>query len=135
MESNQTRFTDEAIKAATIVTIDYAKPEVTIDRLSSIGDLLVKDCFDATSELSDVETDLAAAEGRVAVAARAVGTKPTESAVAAIVDSDPEVIGLRKRAGKLRAKVSAMRTDIENLHDKRRMFCSWLDSQSRAGVR
>jgi len=104
--------------------LDFANVENTINEIGRRGEALGERLFAAVKAYGDTSVDVIAE----------AGVKTTEGGVAAVVNADPEVVGLRKRLGEAEATLAKVRADIDCLRDTRRMFCGWQGMQSDAGL-
>jgi hypothetical protein len=118
--------------------LDFANVENTINEIGRRGEALGERLFAAVKAYGDTSVDVKTAEARCELNFRKTmseaGVKTTEGYVSAVVNADPEIVGLRKRLGEAEATLAKVRADIDCLRDTRRMFCGWQGMQSDAGL-
>lgn len=114
--------------------IDFANIEGSINALIERGAKLANDLYAVGLDVAKAEIDCEALEGTVAVRLRETGVKVTEGHVASVVDSDPDVIALRKKYRNATAVLAKIRADLDCLHDTRRMLVAWINGQTKAGI-
>lgn len=115
------------------LTIDFATIENTIKGIAKKGDEISMDVFTSGKELGEAEVELSRIEAAAALQVRNSGQKVTEGMVADAVSVDPNVVAMRLKIARLRAKSAAIRNDAENVHGVRRMIVAWMTGQSKAG--
>ena len=117
-----------------VVQIDFANIEGSVNALIERGAKLANDLYTVGLDVAKAEIECKALEGTVAVRLRDSGVKVTEGYVASVVDSDPDVIALRKKYRNATAVLAKIRADLDCLHDTRRMLVAWINGQSKAGI-
>ena len=115
------------------VEINFAAIESTIKQITDKSDQISMDTFKSGCELGEAEVELSRVEANVALGVRNSGQKVTEGTVADAVSVDPNVIAMRNKVARLRAKSAAIRNDAENIHGVRRMIVAWMAGQTKAG--
>ena len=113
--------------------LDFSCPELCINSIIEEGDTLIDMLDSACKEM--VECDLAynALFGAKSIKIRTEG-KVTEGFVAAALDSDAELIELKRKLETAKNAVSNIRAKIDNHRDTRRMFTMWLSAQRAANL-
>lgn len=113
--------------------LDFSCPERCINDIIEEGDTLV-DMLNANS-VEMVERELAynALFGAKSIKIRTEG-KVTEGFVAAALDSDTELVELKRKLETAKNAVSNIRAKIDNHRDTRRMFTMWLSAQRSANL-
>lgn len=127
----------ETAKASPViptVNIDFAAPEATIESFKSAGKSFCEILYQWGVELSDAQINLKKLEANAGIAVRNSRDKCTEGLVASFVDASDEVCEARKQVERLQARMNALKLDIENMHDVRRLFSGWQNMQSKAGI-
>ena len=127
----------EATKASPrvpTVSLDFAAPEATIESFKNAGQSFCELLYQWGVELSDAQINLKKLEANAGIAVRNSREKCTEGLVASFVDANDEVCEARKQVERLQARQNALRLDIENMHDVRRLFSGWQNMQSKAGI-
>ena len=116
------------------LAIDFATIENTIRGIAKKSDDISMDIFNSAKELGEAEVELSRIEASAALQVRNSGQKVTEGTVADAVSVDPNVVAMRMKVARLRAKSAAIRNDAENIHGVRRMIVGWMAGQSKAGM-
>lgn len=117
-----------------VVELDFAAVEATIKSFHDTGRELCNLQYKWGVELADAEIQLKKIEANAGIAVRNSREKCTEGLVASLVDANDEVCEARKQVARLQARQNALRLDIDNRHDTRRLFSGWQASQVGAGI-
>ena len=115
------------------VEINFAAIEATIKQITDKSDQISMDMFKSGCELGEAEVELSRIEAQTALGVRNSGQKVTEGTVADAVSVDPNVVAMRNKVARLRAKASAIRNDAESIHGVRRMIVAWMSGQTKSG--
>lgn len=134
MEATQAITAAPTAPAIPSVKLDFAAVEATIESFHNTGKDLANFQYMWGVELAEAEINLKKVEANVGIGVRNSREKCTEGLVASMVDANDEVCEARKRVARLQARQNALRLDIENRHDTRRLFSGWQASQVGAGI-
>ena len=133
METPDTANRPEVPAYKPFVEINFAAIEATIKQITDKSDQISMDMFKSGCELGEAEVELSRIEAQVAHGARNSGVKVTDAAAAELISIDPNVVAMRNKVARLRAKAGAIRNDAENIHGVRRMIVAWMTGQTKAG--
>lgn len=117
------------------VQLDFSSPENCIKNIVKKGDDLAALLYSASTDVYKAEEALLMATAKLSLSVRSnTGVKVTEGMVQAAIDADADLSLLRLKAAKCKARLSAIRAELDNLHDTRRMFVAWMQGQRAAGL-
>lgn len=121
-------------KKSDAMQLDFSSIELTIQNIVDRSGKLVDMLYQRGCELAETETALRKATADISLQARNSGVKVTEGHISNIVDSDDDIIALRKKVGMQNMAVTCLRQELENIHDVRKMFTAWMETQKLAGL-
>jgi len=117
------------------IQLDFSSPENCIKNIVKEGDDLTTLLYTASTDAYNAEEALLKATAKLSLSVRSnTAVKMTEGMVQATTDADGDLSLLRLKAAECKARLSAIRTDLDNLHNTRRMFVAWMQGQSKAGL-
>jgi hypothetical protein len=117
------------------VQLDFSSPENCIKTIMNEGDALAALLYNASTDVYKADEALLHATAKLSLGVRSnTAVKMTEGMVQAAIDADADLSLLRLKAGECKARLSAIRADLDNLHDTRRMFVAWMQGQRAAGL-
>ena len=116
------------------LVLDFASPEATIENFASVDNALTAQLTAKSAELVDWEIYYDKKRADAELAIRNMPVKTTEGYVAATVDANEDVVGIRRRRDKLRDEVSSIKAAIASLERKHSLFKRWLDNQRPLGL-
>ena len=99
------------------------------------GDDLTTLLYTASTDAYKADEALLMATAKLSLSVRSnTGVKVTEGMVQATIDADADLSLLRLKAAECKARLSAIRAELDNLHDTRRTFVAWMQGQRAAGL-
>lgn len=117
------------------IQLDFSSPENCINTIVKRGDDLAALLYSTSTDVYKAEEALLMATAKLSLSVRSnTAVKMTEGMVQAAIDADADLSLLRLKAAECKARLSAIRAELDNLHDTRRMFVAWMQGQRAAGL-